>query len=605
MAREAEKDRVKRWTSRIDAADKAYKDWAAEFRCDTLESYAEGFQWSGKTEDEAKALYTINLVFPTLETQLPSLLYYRPKFLVEPRPPHADDANSTAPDRAKLAEDTLQTFVDDKRTQFRLNTHLALRDAQFRFGVVEVGYSADWLDNPQAQKPEIDDKEAVGEDSAPPQPAKVPRQGSERIFVKRIPAKDFRVSLSGRNGFLDNDWVGYKEWHYVEDVKANPKYRNTSRLKASGKLNDGDKTTDAEQDRYKGMVCLWKLWDLRARKKLVVAEGHDKFLLEEDYTYVPLAVIKFYERLDEFYPLPPVFNWISPQDEINEVRESRKTHRKRFYRRYTIQKGAMDSTEREKLETGGDGVIAERNTPDDTLAPVIDAPLGGDTDKHLMESRDDFMQITGVGAEARGQAEADTATQANIIEGRAQLRESSGRALVGEWLSEIGRLMLLCLIEKMQLPFWVQMHSDPFAGDQQDAARTVAGVQQWQEISATDLGESLAFEVSVDVTSLSPVAEQQKMLAWNQVLALLTNPGMLMVLMQSEALLRKTLKFYGITADKEVREIQRVGQGIMAMQVAAMAAQAGPGATATAGAPSMPAMGQSPAGVPSPGGSVQ
>lgn len=604
MARETEKDRVRRWTDRLKAADDAYTAWSDKYHCQTLEQYYEGQQWAGLSEDEAKDKYTINLIFPTIETQLPALLYYRPKFLVEPRPPHADDAGATSPDRAKLAEDTLQTFVDDKATQFKLQTMLALRDANFRFGVVEVGYSADWIDNPAAQKPALPEKDVEQGASDEPVPTKVPRPGSERIFVKYIPAKDFRVSQSGKNALTANDWVGYKEWHYLSDVQANPKYRNTSRLRASGTLREGVKATDdADAAKHKDMVCVWKLWDLRTRTKIVLAERHEKFLLEEEYAYLPFAVIKHFERLNEFYPLPPVYNWLSPQDEINETRDSRKIHRKRFYRRYTMMKGAMDPSEREKLETGGDGVIAERNTPDDTLKPVQDAPLGGDTDKHLIESRDDFMQITGVGAEARGQAEADTATQANIIEGRAQLRESSSRMLVAEWLSEIGRLMLRCLIDKMQLPFWIQIHTDPFAGDQEEALRTAQTVQQWKEISASDVGESAAaFDVTVDVTSLSPVAEQQKLMAWNQVLALLANPSMLMILMQSEALLRKTLKFYGITADKEIREIQRVGQGIMAMQLAAQASAAMAGATSTAkpsaGVSALPGASQPPAGVP-------
>jgi hypothetical protein len=603
MARENEKDRVKRWTERIKSADDAYTAWEDRFRCKLLYDYYEGQQHAGKTDEEAKALYTINLIFPTIEIQLPSLLFYNPKVSVDPRPPHADDQGATAADRAKLAEDTLQTFIDDPDTHFKLQTILAVRDSQFRFGMVEVGYSADWIDNPNAEKPLLKDgsdepmKDGEGQDVK--QPGKVPREGSERIYVKRIPPECVRVSLSGRHVLGENDWVGYYEWHYVEDVKANPKYRNTAKLKSGGTLKEGDKT-DAEQERYRGMIKLWKLWDLRSKTRIVVADGHEKFLLEEPYSYLPLAGLKFFERSDGWYPIPPTANWIDPQDEINDIRDSRKVHRKRFCRRYTYVAGAFSSkAELEKLESGGDGVYAEA-TRDKPIEPVPDAPMGADTDKALMESRDDFMQITGVGAEARGQAESDTATQANIIETRSRIRETGARGIIADWLGDICRIMLQCLIEKMQLPFWIQIHSDPFAGDMQAAQDTE---QVWQQIRAMKL-QGLNADVSVDVSSLSPVTEQQQMMAWNQVLMLLTNPGLLMVLMQSEPLLKKTLAYYGIKNPKEIREIQKVGQQVLMMQMMAAQAQVGP--TATASGASMPGQpSQPPAGIPASGPSVQ
>ena len=411
----------------------------------------------------------------------------------------------------------------------------------------------------------------------------------------------------------DNDWLAYYEWQYVEDVKRNKHYKNTANLKAGGSLADVPATTtDPDRERHVGMVKLWKLWDLRQREKHVFADGADKFLLEgEEAPYCPLAIIKFYEIPDEWYPLPPVYNWISPQDEINEIREARRVHRRRFVRRYTYRDGAIDVAELEKLETATDGVYARANT-DNPIQIVPDAPIdAGNAREALAESKEDYAQITGVTGEQRGVPETETATQANIMNVRSQIRESQARVQVADWLAQVARLMLLCLRDKMQLPFWVRINTDPYAQDQASQQRTM---QQWQEVSAGDLGD-IDVDVKVDIASLSPVSEDAQRQAWNQVLALLTNPALLMILMQPNPsnpqepspLLRKTLGYYGIKSDQEVREIMRVGMMVLQQiqQQQMMAAAAKQPAMMPGGTPMGASPGQAPAGMPSAGPMVQ
>lgn len=640
MPKEAEKDRVKRWFDRIEQADKLYKDWETRFRCADLTDYWEGYQWKqmGIPEEEAKKKYTLNLVFPTIEIQLPSLLFYTPKATIDPRPAHQDDAGSQAGDRAKLCEDTVQTFIDDPGTAFKFMTTLAMRDAEFRFGVAEVGYSADWLDNPNAGKPllqEDSDKPVLDDKQNPvTQPNQVPREGSEAIFVKYVPAEQFRVSISQKNLLSQNDWCGYFEWVYTSDLKGNKKYSNTARLKPSGEVQADRPTDDPDHEQHKGMSKVWKIWDLRQKQKYVLVEGHDKFLVDgEAYKYLPLATLKYYERLNHWYPLPPVFNWISPQDEYNEARDQQKNHRRRFNRRYSYHTGSYDESEVTKLADGADGTVVKRNTDQDTFTPVADAPLDGAIWNQLAVTRADFMQISGVGGDARGAADDagtqqdETATEANIQEQRLQLRESAGRHTVADWLAEICRLMLECAVEKMQLPFWIQRNVDVSPASQppnpqmlmadpqaaQTALMAMMSVQQqvqktatlWQQITTEQMG-SLNFDVKVDVASLSPVSSAQQRNDWNNVLALITNPALAMIFAQSDVMLRKTLGFYGIKSEAEIQELKRVMTQMLMMQMMAQAAaaqQPGTGGPGGAGKPSKQA--QQPAGVPAGGPTVQ
>jgi hypothetical protein len=578
--RERQEDRVKRWQERITAANKVYDAWATKYKVKKLLAY-----YCGQQSDEDDT-YILNLIFPTIETNQPSLLFNRPHVKVEPKPPYADDPESSVAMRATLCADTVQSFIDKAEVGFKIQTLLALRDANFQFGVIETGYSADWIDNPHAGKPvlkENNDPMLDSEGNALVQPEQLPQ--SEALYVKAIPPSSVRVSHLGKNVLTDNDWVGYFEWAYLEDVKRNPKYRHTSDLKASGQDKDlpSGSAQDEDRERRVGMVKLWKIWDLRVKVKHVLADGYTKYLVEgEPWTYLPLSVLKFYEIPREFYPLPPVFNWLSPQDEYNESRQQQKVHRQRFNRHYTVHQGGIDQDELEKVTRGPDGSWAWRNTPDDPIIPVQDAKQDGAAWNNLAVTKDDFQQITGVSGDQRGSAESETATQANIIDVRSRIRESAQRVVVADWLSDICLKMLLCLREKMQLPFWIQTNVDLQGPMAEPEALRVAAI--WQEITAKELGTT-DLDVSVDITSLSPVSEDQKRQEWlTGVLPLITNPTMAMVFSLSDVLMRKTLGFFGIKSEADIKEIQKVMQAI-----ALMSAQSAAGAETPEKQPGQPA----------------
>jgi hypothetical protein len=268
-----------------------------------------------------------------------------------------------------------------------------------------------------------------------------------------------------------------------------------------------------------------------------------------------------------------------------------RAHRRRFYRRYTVDPGA-DENELKKLEEGGDGVYAKIPNAQAPI-PVADAPLDGSIWRHLDESKLDYVQVSGVSYEQRGVAESETATQATILDARSRIRESSARTKVSTWLAETSRLILLTLRDKMTLPFWVKQNVDPWAAEINAQTAQIAELtaavtgqppdesskgpgtpeevaQLWHEITTDELGDT-DIEVFIDLASMSPVTEEMQRNSWSQVLVLFTNPSLLAIMAQSEVLLRKTLSLYGIRAESEIREIQRVARTLVQqMQQAAM-----------------------------------
>ena len=567
MAKNNQEAIAKAWAGRIVQADKAYEAWDKKYRCRELEDFYLGHQYeAGVMGEDGKDPYVVNLAFATVEIKIPSLLFYRPKIDIDVREPFDAQPGSRIDDRTKLLEDTANTFVADRRVGFQDQALLALREAFYRFGVVEVGYSGDFIDNPNAGKPMLHDdgsemQDESGKTIVEPD-RKLRGKDSETVYVRRIPAHQFRVSVGSNNRLDWSDWCGYYEWEYVEDVKSNPAYKNTSALKAQGswKTKAPSDTTqrasdvDSEDERRarSKMLKLWKIWDIRTKTRWVFAEGSPKPLQQEPYTYLPFAALKFHDILDQFYPLPPMYNWVGPQKELNTTRQALRMHMARFKRRYGYVDGSIDESELEKLETGPDGTYVRFNTPE-ALQAIEDAPLDSAFWRNIPATKDDFLQVTGVGGDARGAVEASTATQAAIIDTRSRVRESFSRYQVSLWLADIVRLLLWTIRDRMLLPFVIKRNVDMQAPDAFARAAEVASL--WREIKAEDLGE-VDYEVSVDVESLSPMNEDTERQQWMAWMSSLT-PQRVVTMVCSDVLLRKDLAFFGIRGDKQFQEVKK------------------------------------------------
>lgn len=577
--KEKREDQLKLWQKRVDQSTKLYESWADRYKVEKLEDYFLGHQWPEGYEEN----YVINLFYPSINIRKPSLYFFNPRAKVEPKGPRLDDFGSSLQERANLRQDILNTLIEDKNLNFARETHLALHESHFRFGLVEVGYSADFTDNPNVGKPVLrensDQPLMDGNEPVIDTRERIPER--ERVFVKRIPADTFRVSLRSSEDLHKCDWCGYFEWHYPEDIRRNPKYKNNKEIKATGEVKKelwpgSFQGSEDDSDAWKEMVLIWKIWDVRTGRRFVFADGAKDYLFEDDFEFVPFAELKYDDILNQWLPLPPTFNWMKPQDELNETREMQRIHRKRAVRRNTYDPNKIDADAVDRLVAGGDMSI-EPATGENPIQPVPDAPLDAAVFRNLPTTKEDFIEISGVTGEQRGIAESETATQANILDARTRIRENFGREQVSKWLAKILWLMLRTIEDNMSLEFPIKLSVDPTSPFADQEALRVGYL--WKMITADDI-EPLNFEISVDLEELSPVTEEARREQWNQVLAIMSNEKLMMLLMSSETFLRKTLRFYGIRSEKEIAEVQKIGQGLIRryMQMAMM--QGGGGSTA-------------------------
>jgi hypothetical protein len=622
---------VKRWMRRIKDAQKLKTKWADAYRVNQCRDYVLGFQRALDDERDAQGQrrYQLNRIGAAFKARIPSLFYYEPFIRVEAADAREDSLNETVDERAQLLQDTINTIVKMPHTQLRPECLNAMKEAFWAFGVIEVGYSAEWDENPLAGKkpPLVKDQAEKDEKRAPEEiktaveatmgPGPIPPTAEadpvaqlaevpvgETFYARYIPAKQFLVSSNDRSNTEALDWIGYWEWQYVEDIKKAPAFKEKAEdLKPVGKLGTQDDKEllpfeRDEKDKPDDMVPVWKLYDLRTKTRYVMAEGHDLILNQRPFNYVDLFPLRFDVIPGEWYPKPPITDQLDEQDEYNDSREYLRLFRKAMVPRYLFDKTALTPAELQKLENDEVGTfVGVENGNMTAIAPIPQPSMSGEALRTISLANNAFSEVSAVSEQQRQQSTADSATEARIVQQKGDVRNSYEQEQVAEWLGAIARGLMRCAIEKATLPIIVKMNADPYAPDAALEGQAIAA--QWQQITAEQLKEAdatLKWDVAVDVQSLSPLTQQQEAERWMQFLNLISNPGVGGLLALSPELLKHTMNLAGIRNNKEQQAITQA----LAMKMQLLT-QPQPGVAPMPGGPPGPGAPVGPLGPPPPG----
>lgn len=536
------------WSTRIKAANDYYDVWAKKYKVDALEKYYEGFQYA----DEDSKAYVINLFYSTIEIKIPSLLFQNTIFHVKPKASALVRDSAAAFKQCSNLEDTLNNWITDLDNKFPDEMEQIAYDIWFRFGIVEVGYSANWIENPAIVPPALEGDYTQYSKNPYRKLKTVPKD--EKLYIKRILPKTFRVSTSD-NSYLERcAWCGYYEYVRLDDLKANKQLKNLDRFEWAGYHTDlviaeADKDDLKRNLQYATDYCkIWKIWDIRRQVKLIFAESQEQIIFEELYKDFPLVDCRAKKRSQGFYPLPLSFNWVSPQNEQNEIREAHRTHRRRFKRMYQV-KAALEQEQKEAMLYGPDGTVVVTPTP---IEAIPNADLGQSANITLQTSKDDFNIISGTSSEQRGESDRTTATQAAITNNRSQIRETRERVQFANFLCRVGKKGLEIIQGNFINPYSVQTQNPAeFMGDAQitTEARLVNPL--------IDLGDSAEFEVNIDVDSLSPLANDDEKKKFLEFIALLSQYPQFSL---SPILVQELAFRVGYKNAKVIGEFQRMAQ---------------------------------------------
>lgn len=544
------------WMDRINSADRYYKQWEALFKCKILEQYYEAVMWKSQRELGYNP-YVINKFFENIAIKVAEFMPTMPVFQVSPKAQAAEYDLDSAANSAQLKEDTLNTIMQDNKIHFAEEMELAYKDSFTRFGMIEVGYSADWILNPNAAKPLLNkdvDKYAGGKPKIKEEPEELP--SNERIYVKHVAAARFRVGGIDHKYLTNCGWCGYYEFVDRNDILAMKGLMNEDKIGVAQSIDPTPtiETNDRNSDNYeKSKLKLWRIWDLRANVQLLILNAPTVTIFQRKFKRLPLFDYRPDRRVltEGFYPIPPSFNWLSPQDEINETREMLRAHRRRFVRKFQVQEGMIDDEELEKFETGPDGALVKFKGGEG-IVPIQNADLGNALTEAIQTSGDDLDRIAGVSQEDRGVPDRTTATQAQIVQNRGAIRENKEQIRVVNWMSLIGREVLLTVRDKFVLGIYARLSSpegENFLGEVQDNKESI----KW--VTSEDLNDGYDFRINVDVTSLSATAQMMEKQKFLEFISTLTQFPMIAF---SPTLVREAAYRIGYRNMKAIKEFQKM-----------------------------------------------
>ena len=558
MASKKKAESQKLWEERITRAKKKRADWAKEFRVAMSRDYYAGRQNPGVPDQE---WITINKIYAHLQTQLPKLYSVDPYFYVKTK-------KSFSPDPEKIAEydrrgKIRQAYLNYLKTELELKVkaRLCIQDAYFAYGIAKTHFLVDQKENPYAgQEMMGEDKSPLLDDSGSPmlEPDEIPV--NDRYAITRVHPDDFLWDDDA--GPLQDKWTWVAErLRYTKDeaekifgkkvLKTLKPGKDDRREKNSGFTGVDDKGKD--KDVY---IC-WEIYDLKNNQWLKIAEDADAPLMEaedlppgvEDHPY---SVLRFTLRDDDPYPIPPVSQAIDPQKEFCQARSQVLVHRKRFNRKYEVMVSKLtNESELSKLEIGDDGTCIQVQASG-AVTPINDAPLDPMRYQELMFLNNDLVEIFGNPDEARAIASADSATQADIMDRRLEIREGDRLSMVVEFLSTIAR----------KLDQLVQVHIS------KDEAVRITGPQgeSWENVKVDDYqsieGE---FEYSVNVGATSPRLPQTERAQWTAFMSQVVIP--MPHILTAPHFMKKMAEMFGIEDDAMLEELRQLGLQMMSGQV--------------------------------------
>jgi hypothetical protein len=502
--------------------------------------------------------YTINKVYEAIQIKIANYVPTFPKYLVSAKPQNFEYNIDDAINSATLKQDTLNSLIENPKVHFSEELEEAYKDSFFRFGIMEVGYAADWITNPQATQPLLKGKtiESPTKDQRS-RVAKEPKELpiDERIYFKHVKAKRFRVGGLDHK-YLDRcTWVGYYDYVDKDQLYAISNLMNKDKLDIAQISNDQPDIWDKD-DRSKqssNAVKIWHLWHTQAKVRLLLLDSPKVTLFQRHFERLPLFDLRPDKRLlnEGFYPVPPVYHWLSPQNEINETREMLRAHRRRFVRKYQVVEGQMDQDEIDKFETGPDGAIVQVKK-ENAISIIEGGDLGSAENMAIETAEQDMDSITALNQELQGSPDRETATAANIANQKATIRDNKERDRFVAWLAVFGREALLLAKEKFALGVWVKIGSpegENFLGSVQEQGPA------YKFVTSEDLNDGYDFRINIDITSLSQTALNDELQNFTKFLTMINQFPEIAL---SPTLVREAAYRCGYRNDKVIKELQKM-----------------------------------------------
>lgn len=363
----------------------------------------------------------------------------------------------------------------------------------------------------------------------------------------RVLPDDFLVPW-GSSRFSQVPWFAFRFVRPIRDVRVDPKYTASARNKVQPSMDPNSEfTPDIHEGRFeKGgypgelqPVFMWQIHDLRSGEVMVISDGCDEFLRKEPDTLqtslgLPAEVLMFQRDPVYFWGIPEVRYYEGHMAEINETISQRTAARRNAIPLFITFKDAIDKIEKQKMTSGVPCLWIELDkVPSNdirTLVQTLQPHIPPEFTNTINDIRESQRMVTGKSKPYMGEQLGKTHITAT--ETRTAMNQASGRDM--EKREKLARFIEKIMGKQNEIMFrhWNSKRVEHVVGPDL--------VSYWVEFQGSELqGEYL---VQVGVDDMAPVNRETKLQEARALLELMVKDQMFTQMFPDAALqVRKTI----------------------------------------------------------------
>lgn len=266
--------------------------------------------------------------------------------------------------------------------------------------------------------------------------------GERPVFKRVSPLSHWIDPLCA--DFEESEWLCEEIVRDLKDLKKDPKYTNTSKLQASGNVNDVFASDSAPQRNTprmtdqqsmsltmgkvrEGQTIVWEFWHKTERKLYTVIPDQGVVIRECDWPYpvFPYKAMQLGVPIPDCpYPTPPNSVWKAQQRELNKIRTYALDHIKRAIPKFLVDSAKLSREAQEAIKEGVMQVIMVDGDPSNVAKEMPGAPINPDVWRCEGVVKEDIQQVTGIAdfQHATAATSGTTATEIRALSGAVAAR---------------------------------------------------------------------------------------------------------------------------------------------------------------------------------------
>lgn len=438
---------AKKWLDKIKRSEKSRKDFVEDADRFLRMYQGDYSDRPGKKRARAQERMSVNIVYSHVEIVTPTVFSGFPFIRVRPKP-KAGESTAAGEVRAKNMELVINYWFKELAVDEELRE--VFLDTFFGPAMTELGWET-----------EIEEYEEILEDEDGAE-----ERGPTVTVIKDQPflmRRDFRSVTFDPDARRRRDirWLAIEEVIPYNDFIASSQYTEKAKKAVKAQLypmREEDKSWMGrdQEPGDKEWVQIYTIWDKDTRKKFVVTKDYPGYLNTEEtegeewpyeieYKSDPFPLCVHDAKRDRMSPYSwSEFKAYEPQIvELNRIRQAIQIHAAKSLPKYiyTDQVGSKDDVAK-LMAARSDQAVKLSNL--DAIRPLELAKQIMDLYKAEEIAREDLRNVSGL-SEYENAAVANTATEAQIMEGRSQVRKTMRSKLWEQFVVEnAAKLAMLC-----------------------------------------------------------------------------------------------------------------------------------------------------------------